>query len=79
MHKGEQEWGWGLGVGVWSKSRDKNKKEVKADGGQMGLQPQHMCCATMCICVPIYQVDTMSKTRSVVRAETPESVGVDWS
>src|ERR1700730_16980516 len=25
-------------------------------GGQMGLQPQHMCCATTYILVPIYQV-----------------------
>ena len=46
----------GLGVGVQSKSEDKNKKEVKADGGQMGLWPQCMCCATTYICVPIYQM-----------------------
>ena len=46
----------GLGVRVQSISGDKSKERVKADRGQMGLPPQHMCCATAYICVPICQM-----------------------
>ena len=43
----------------------------------MGLWPQHMCCAPMYICIPIYPIDNAQGKGSKVRTGGSESVRVD--
>src|SRR3984893_6836726 len=57
----------------------RKKGGVEIDRGQMGLQPQHMCCATMYILVPIYQADNalrMGLQRKGKILSLSESIGV---